>query len=304
MPLASLPAPFKQPVMLLSMQTTIAHPVSVAGFGYWSGKNIRVEFRPAMIDTGIVFVRADLSPHARIAARIENRIDMPRRSNLRYNHIQVEMVEHVLAALSGLRIDNCEVWVNQAEMPGCDGSAKAFVEVLDTAPLLKQGVARPPLRVTETIRVSQGDQWVEARPIVGGGCLMEYQLDYPHAPVIGRQSVKFALTPEVFRQEIAPCRTFVLEQEAVQMVQQGYGLRVTPRDLLLFNDTGPVDNQLHFDNECARHKALDLVGDLALVGSRLEGHFIAHRSGHQLNALAAHTLLERFAPKQTLSMTA
>jgi UDP-3-O-acyl N-acetylglucosamine deacetylase len=290
--------------MFPSMQTTIAHPVSVAGFGYWSGKDIRVEFRPAMVDTGIVFVRADLGPHARIAARVKNRIDMARRTNLQFGSVNVEMVEHVLAALSGLQIDNCEVWVDQAEMPGCDGSAKTFVHALDKTRLVKQGVASPLLKVTEIIRVTQGDQWVEARPITGGGCLVEYQLDYPQAPVIGRQSAKFALTPEVFRQEIAPCRTFVLEHEAMQMIQQGFGLRVTARDLLLFNDAGPVDNQLHFDNECARHKVLDLVGDLALIGCRLEGHFLAHRSGHQLNALAARTLLDRLAPKQTLQKTA
>lgn len=286
------------------MQSTIAHPVSVTGFGYWSGKDIRVEFRPGMADTGIVFVRSDIGPHARIAACVENRVDMPRRTNLRYGDANVEMVEHVLAALSGLRIDNCEVWVDQAEMPGCDGSAQAYVAVLDKTDRIRQDTAAPLLQVTETIRVTESDQWVEARPAVGGGFLVEYRLDYPHAPAIGRQIAKFAITPEVFRQEMAPSRTFVLEHEAKQMLHLGLGKRVTSQDLLLFNDTGPVDNQLHFDNECARHKALDLVGDLALAGCRLEGHFVAHCSGHQLNAMATRALLERFAPKLPLRKTA
>jgi len=290
--------------MFPSRQTTIAHPVAVAGFGYWSGKDIRIEFRPAQAGTGIVFVRADLSPHARIAASIENRIDMSRRTNLQCGDANVEMVEHVLAALSGLRIDNCEVWVDQAEMPGCDGSAIAFVRALDKTHRVQQNATAPVLKVTETIRVTRGDQWVEARPISGGGCQVEYQLDYPHAPVIGRQSAKFALSPEIFRKEIAPCRTFVLEHEAQQMIQHGLGLRVTSRDLLLFDETGPVENRLHFNNECARHKALDLVGDLALIGFRLEGHFIACHSGHQLNALAARTLLEQLAPQRVLQKTA
>ena len=286
------------------MQHTIEHPVSVAGFGYWSGEDIRVEFRPARAGTGIVFVRGDMGPKARVSARVENRINVPRRTNLQIGEVRVEMVEHILAALSGLQIDNCEVWVDQAEMPGCDGSAKAFVDALDTTQRVRQEAFVTQIEVTETVRVTEGDQWVEARPVVGGGCLVEYYLDYPHAPILGRQSAKFAITPEVFRREIAPCRTFVLESEANEMIQQGLGKRVTPRDLLLFGDQGLIDNQLHFKNECARHKGLDLVGDLSLIGCRLEGHFIASRSGHQLNAQAARSIIERFSNKHTLRKTA
>lgn len=290
--------------MIHSKQRTIAHAVSVAGFGYWSGKNIRIEFRPAEVGTGIVFVRGDLGPQARIPAVVENRIEIPRRTNLQFGEARVEMVEHVLAALAGLRIDNCEIWVDAAEMPGFDGSARALVEALDSAQIVRQDEAPRCLEVTETVRLTDGERWIEARPAVGGGHLVEYVLDYPSDSIIGRQSAQLAITPEVFRREVAPCRTFVLEHEARQMIQQGLGTRVTSRDLLLFNDTGLVDNQLRFPNECARHKVLDLMGDLSLVGCRIHGHFVSHRSGHRLNAALAEALIEKFAYTLPLRQTA
>ncbi len=286
------------------MQRTISHPVSVSGFGYWSGKDVRVVFRPAAVGTGIVFVRSDIGPHARVEAHLQNRVDVPRRTNLQRNGVQVEMVEHVLAALAGLRIDNCEVWVDQAEMPGCDGSAQAYVEALDQARTVKQDEEPLFLRVTEKIRLTEGDRWVEARPAVGGGLLVEFNLDYPDDSIIGTQQARFAITPGVFRRDMASCRTFVLQREAEQMVRQGLGTRVTPRDLLLFNEEGLVDNRLRYANECARHKALDLVGDLSLVGCRLEGHIVAHRSGHRLNASLAEAMLEKFATTLPLRQTA
>ncbi len=111
-------------------QNTIAEPVSVEGFGYWSGLDVRVEFRPAEPHTGIVFVRTDLPRLCRIPAQVTNRIEIPRRTSLRAHGFTVEMVEHVMASLAGLQIDNCEIWVNRAEMPGCDGSSRPFVDAL------------------------------------------------------------------------------------------------------------------------------------------------------------------------------
>src|SRR5690606_27512558 len=150
------------------------------------------------------------------------------------------------------------------------------------------------LVVTETIRVAEGDSWIEARPSAKKQLLIEYVLDYPGAPVIGRQVSRGVVTPERFRSELAPCRTFLLPTEADQLRRQGLGLRVTNRDLLVFDERGPIDNRLRFPNECARHKALDVLGDLALAGCRLVGEFTAHRSGHRLHAELTRQLVERF----------
>lgn len=281
--------------MALPMQQTIAGRAVVHGFGYWSGRDVRIEFRPAPAGSGITFVRSDLGSSARVPARVDLRIEVPRRSNLRLGRVEVDMVEHVLAALAGLNIDNCEVWVNQAEMPGCDGSSSAFVDALLRAGVVQQGVDAKCMRVTETVRVTEGDCWIEARPSAKGEFAIEYQLDYPKVRAIGRQVARIVLTPERFRSELAPCRTFVLESEADALKEQGLGRRVTPRDLLVFGESGPIDNRLRFPNECARHKALDVLGDLALAGRRMIGEFTAHRSGHRLHAELTKALVERIA---------
>jgi UDP-3-O-acyl N-acetylglucosamine deacetylase len=277
------------------MQQTIAARAVVAGFGYWSGRDVRIEFRPAAAGAGITFVRSDLGASARIPARVDLRVEVPRRTNLRQGKIEVEMVEHVLAALSGLGIDNCEVWTNHPEMPGCDGSSAAFVDAIVRAGIVSQGIVANRVAVTETIRVTEGESWIEARPSAKNQFSIEYQLHYPAAPVIGRQVARVVVTPERFRSELAPCRTFLLQTEADQLRRQGLGVRVTNRDLLVFDERGPIDNRLRFPNECARHKALDVLGDLALAGCRFIGEFTAYRSGHRLHAELTRQLVDRFA---------
>ena len=125
-------------------QRTIASPAVTAGVGYWSGRDVRVEFRPAAADTGIVFVRADLPDCPRIPAVVQHRVEIPRRTALRRGKASVEMIEHIMAALAGLQIDNCELWVDQAEMPGCDGSCLPFVEAISAAGIVEQNAVRPP----------------------------------------------------------------------------------------------------------------------------------------------------------------
>lgn len=273
------------------MQRTVARAVSVAGFGYWSGRDITVEFRPATAGSGIVFVRHDLERPRRIPATAAFRIETPRRTTLSADGAQVEMVEHILAALVGLSVDNCEVWVNAAEMPGCDGSSKAFVDAILSAGIVDLKAPRPRLVVPEVTRVGNDDAWVEARPSSTGKLSIKYRLDYGTESPIGRQTVEMTVTPESFTSELASARTFILEEEAQWLRSRGLGTRVTNQDILVFSDEGPIENELRFPDECVRHKALDLVGDLALSGCDLVGHFIAHRSGHRLNAELVRALL-------------
>ena len=280
----------------LRKQNTIAKEVSVSGFGYWNNKDVTLNFRPAEADTGITFVRADLESNVRIPARVEHRIESPRRTVLSHRGASVEMIEHVMAALAGMQIDNCEVWTDGPEMPGCDGSSINFVEALQSAGVQSQDVHRAQLVVTENTRVNDDDDgWIEARPLGkkdSRGMHLQYRLDYGINHIIGRETYRCQLSPEVFCEEIAPARTYLLKEEADWMRQQGLGTRVTYKDLLVFADPeGVIDNELRFEDECVRHKTLDMVGDLALSGFDLVGQFIAYRSGHRLNAMLVKALL-------------
>lgn len=286
------------------MQRTICQPVAVQGIGYWSGRPVKVEFRPAPADSGITFVRDDLGPAARVPARAEYRINVPRRTNLNCQGVQVDMVEHILATLAGLQIDNCDVGVDQVEMPGCDGSALEFVKAIASVSNIEQSREVSRLEITETVRHTFGDTWIEARPSHTGDYTVQFELDYPSDPVIGHQMAHFAVTPDEFRREIAPCRTFVLQREAEDLVRRGLGTQVTPHDLLVFDSCGPVDNQLRFTNECARHKLLDVIGDMALTGCEIVGQIVAYRSGHRLHAALAEELTARFKAEASLSASA
>jgi UDP-3-O-[3-hydroxymyristoyl] N-acetylglucosamine deacetylase len=265
-------------------QRTIACPASVEGVGYWSGLDVRVEFRPAPADAGIVFVRGDMPGRPRIPADVSHRVETARRTVLRRGSAAVEMVEHVMAALAGLEIDNCELWVDQAEMPGCDGSCLPFVEALRAAGAVEQAAPRRREVIRRVIRVGDEDSWIEARPGSSDKMVLRYDLDYGSGGPIGRQSLEVSLSPRHFHLNLAPSRTFMLEPEAAAIRARGLGCRATYKDLLVFGAQGAIDNQLRFPDECVRHKLVDMVGDLALAGCDLAGRFIALRSGHRLNA--------------------
>ncbi|MCI0491720.1 MAG: UDP-3-O-acyl-N-acetylglucosamine deacetylase [Planctomycetes bacterium] len=274
-------------------QRTVARPTAVSGYGYFSGRDVRVEFWPASEGAGICFVRHDLGPAAWVPAAVEFRIDVPRRTTLERNGVRVEMVEHVLAALAGMRVDNCEVWVNAAEMPGCDGSSRPFVEAINAVGVMEQRAPARQVVVERPVRVGDQDAWIEAQPSRTAGLSVSFELDFGPADPIGRQVYALDITPDSFSRELAPCRTFIPEKEAQAMLAQGVGQRVTPRDLLIFGPHGPIDNTLRFADECARHKALDVVGDLALTGCEVVGHVVAYRSGHRLHAELAKRLMDQ-----------
>jgi UDP-3-O-acyl N-acetylglucosamine deacetylase len=271
-------------------QQTIAQVARVEGFGFWSGRDVTLEFRPSEPDSGITFIRGDLDFAPAIPARYPYRIDAPRRTVLQHRGARVEMVEHVLAALAGLRIDNCQVWTTAAEMPGLDGSSEPFVRALEEAGLVVQAAPRMALVVDAVVRVGDASHWIEARP--GHGLQARYHLDYSGHRAIGRQMLHLQLDRPMFRRQLAAARTFILKSEADQLRAAGYARRVTPQDVLVFDQSGVIDNQLRFPDECVRHKMLDMVGDLALAGVDLIGQFEAYRSGHQLNASLVARLWE------------
>jgi UDP-3-O-acyl N-acetylglucosamine deacetylase len=209
------------------------------------------------------------------------------------------MVEHVMAALAGLQIDNCELLVNRAEMPGMDGSSQFFVVALLAAGRKLLSAHRPTLSVLEPVRVEQGGAWIMAEPVFNVECRMIYHLEYAGEPAIGSQTFSTTLGPQTFVDQIASARTFLLKSEAEQLQRQGLGDRVSYRDVLVFDQNGPLENELRFPDECARHKMLDMVGDFALSGKDLIGSFTASKSGHLLNSQMIFALLQQFVCSQS-----
>ena len=275
-------------------QRTIARPAEVRGISFLSGRDVRVEFRPAAPDAGITIVRSDLDGQPAVAAHVRHAVPRQRRTTLQAGPAIVEMVEHVMAALAGLRVDNCVVAIDGPETPGCDGSSLAFAEALIAAEVVEQpGTAREVLVIDAPVTVVEGDAVLAAYPGPGDDRLvLSYQLDYGADSPIPRQSAFVDVTPDSFRRELASCRTFLLDSEADALRAAGIGARTTERDLLIFGPAGVVGNELRFVDEPARHKALDLLGDLALAGVDLAGHVVAHKSGHAQNTALAAKLLE------------
>lgn len=280
---------------------TLAGACEVSGRGYWSGAEVCVRFAPAPVGSGIRFVRTDLPGRPGCDALVCFTNAASFRTNIVNGPVMFEMIEHVMAALYALEIDNCVVEVDCQEMPGMDGSALPFVEALRSVGLVVQAAARKRYIVDRTFRVGDENCWIEASPVTDGYPVFEYHLDYRDGGPIVAQHYRGSLNSYSFCRELAPARTFVTAAQVELLKSQGVGNHVGTDDLLVFGDSGLIGNSLRFQNECARHKALDLIGDLALTGMDLIGRFVSHRGGHRLNGELAR-LLSRFAG--TSNMTA
>ena len=274
-------------------QNTIAKNVSLSGFGFWTGKNVTIQFRPSPPNSGIVFVRSDLTGQPRIPALVENREEKPRQTSLVYKGASVDMVEHVLATLAGLRIDNCEIWTDQPEMPGFDGSSREFMAALNETKVVSQDAKRPIRVVTKAFRLGNDQTSMIVTTNCRGVCEFRYSLipgeEYP----LKLQRCEFELSPQNFCNELAHTRTFIAQYEAEALLAKGLCQRVTPQNVLVLTDTGPVENNFRYENECARHKTLDMVGDFALLGCDLVGTFESCRGGHTLNAECVRQLFDK-----------
>ena len=275
-------------------QRTILREVSLAGPGLFSGEQATLTFAPAEPDSGITFLREQDGKVATIPAQISNVLKRPRRTCLRNGTLFVETIEHCMAALIGMGIDNAVVRVaggHVGEIPGGDGSSKIFVDALRDAGTAEQDAQREPLIITKPVQVSHGDATIAALP--GPTDRLEVIYEFEAGPPIGRQVFSFRLGDDDFIEQLAPARTFVFEHEASELRARGLGKHLTPKDLLVISPTGPLDNEFRWPNECVRHKILDLIGDLYLVGRPLYGRLIAHKSGHELNHQLARRLLQQ-----------
>ncbi len=264
-------------------QRTLLRSTEVMGIGFLTGAPIRLRFNPAQPSTGVVFVRTDLQQPLSVAAQVGMVSGTQRRTTLGRPPVQVALVEHVLAALAGLRIDNCIVELNGPEPPGLDGSAQQFVDALRRTGVRMQPARRAIYSVEDMVLVSQGGATLALHPTDQDELRITYALDYGLNSPIDRQTHTETITPETFINFISSCRTFLLESEAHELRRQGLGSRTSMSDLLIFGPRGVMGNRLRYADEPARHKILDLIGDLSLFGHDLRGHVVAYRSGHPLN---------------------
>jgi len=267
-------------------QRTIKEEVEVTGVGLHSGKPVTLKIRPAPPDHGLIFVRTDVDDSPLIAASFENARRLDRRTALVVDSVEVQTVEHLLAALWALQVDNAILEVDAEEIPGADGSAKPFVDAFAGAGTVDQKVPKKGFALDQTISVTDETSVLVAVPNENGFGV-SYTLDYATHnggafPV--QHFERPELTPEVFIEEIVPARTFCLEQEAKALRDAGLGRGANYQNTLVVNDSGDViENKLRFPDEFARHKILDLVGDLCLLEADLQAHLIGTKTGHDLN---------------------
>jgi UDP-3-O-[3-hydroxymyristoyl] N-acetylglucosamine deacetylase/3-hydroxyacyl-[acyl-carrier-protein] dehydratase len=276
----------------LKLQKTIKADARITGKGLFSGKEAKVVFRPATADTGVVFVRTDVPEAVRIPAVAPNIAERSRRTAIKKGSVSVETVEHCLATVNALEIDNVLIEVNGSELPAPDCSCSEYFKALHRAGTVEQQISRKEFVINEPISITAGDTSIYALPYTGDGLSITYDLDYGGHTGIGRQIYSCRVTADSFGRNLAPARTFLLEAEARQFQARGMGTHISPRDLLVINSDGPIKNSYRFPNECVRHKIVDLIGDLALVGRAVKGRIVAYKSGHSLNQLLVRRLYD------------
>lgn len=271
---------------------TVASVCQVHGRGYWTGQHVRVTIRPAAAGSGVTFVRTDLPGSPSCPALAEYRDDAALRTNLQLGEARFEMIEHLMAAIVAFEIDNCIVEIDGMEFPAFDGSSQAFVEALSGAGLIIQARARRQIVIDQRYRVGTMEGWVEAVPAKLDESYFEYQLSFDDETPIDPQAYSVELTPGRFVREVASARTFVTQSQASQIRASGIAQHVTNQDLVVLGSDGPIENTFRYRNECARHKTLDLIGDLGLAGVGIVGRVTSFRGGHRLNGKMAALLAE------------
>jgi UDP-3-O-[3-hydroxymyristoyl] N-acetylglucosamine deacetylase/3-hydroxyacyl-[acyl-carrier-protein] dehydratase len=270
--------------LMSDKQRTLAKDVFINGTGIHTGTAVSVRVLPAPADVGVVFVRSDLPHRPTIPVKSAEVIDVGksiRRTTVSRDGAEVQTVEHFMASLWGMGIDNAYVEVSGPEMPALDGSSLPFVQLLKAAGTVEQAAPRRYFSLREPILVEEGDSCIVVFP--DRALRISYLLSYSH-PALKSQFVSYALNgASSFEDTIAPARTFCLKDEAEALKTAGFGRGATYENTLVLGPEGIVNNTLRFEDEFARHKVLDLLGDLYLLGAHLRAHVIAIKSGHPLN---------------------
>ncbi|MBZ0165590.1 MAG: UDP-3-O-acyl-N-acetylglucosamine deacetylase, partial [Candidatus Omnitrophica bacterium] len=287
--------------MQRSAQKTIQKAASLSGIGLHTGCAVTLTMKPAPVDSGIRFQRIDLPLKPVIKADWENLCPdakIPRCTTIGRGEGVVHTIEHLMSALAGTGITNLHVELNGHELPGCDGSAQHFLDAVKTAGIEEQDGQKEAFCVTQPVGVSQNSSSIFISP--ADDLRISYVLDYQH-PLLHSKYREFEITEDSYREQIAPSRTFCLQREAEELIKQGLGKGANYQNTLVVGDTGVLENDMRFDDEFVRHKILDIIGDLYLLGAPLKGHIFAVKSGHELNARLLRQLADQLRVQQMRS---
>ena len=271
----------------MGYRRTLRREVGCTGIGLHSGKPVRLRLLPAPAEHGITFRRTDVGVD--IPARLESLGEQDHATTLTRDGVSVGTVEHLLSALFGLGIDDAIVEVDGPEIPILDGSAAPFVILVHEAGLKPWNVARQYLEVLQPVEMVRGGKMARLSP--SSHFEISYSIGFDH-PLLRHQSLRLRLTPRTFAEGIAPARTFGFLREVETLRRHGLALGGSLDNAVVISETGVLNNKLRFEDEFVRHKILDAVGDLALMGHPILGHFEATKAGHALHAAVARKLVE------------
>lgn len=272
-------------------QRTLNEPVSFSGIGIHTGKEVGLRFIPAKEGTGIIFKRVDLPGHPIIPATVEYVQDTSRSTTIGIKDVRIHTVEHVLSAIKAYQIDNLCIEIAGIEPPVGNGSSDVFVEMIEKAGICEQSQLCPIVKLQNPVYLSDGED-IHLVALPYDGYKVSYTLSYPESPFLQGQFHSVLVTEENFKREIAPCRTFSLYKEITALMERGLIKGGSLDNAVVIKDDVVLSKGgLYFPDEMARHKILDLIGDLSLIGFDLHLHVIAIRSGHASNFAFAKQLL-------------
>jgi len=271
----------------MTFQRTLRRQVACAGIGLHSGHKVNLTLKPAAADTGIRFRRSDLG--IEIPASVAHVGGTNHATCLSHDGAVVETVEHLLAAITCLGLDNAVVELDHREVPVMDGSSAPFVYLIQEAGLRTLAAPRRYLKVVRPITLSRGDKLISLYP--SDYFKVTYSISFDH-PLLRHQSHTLRVDENAFVDDIAPARTFGFLHEVEMLRQQGLALGGSLENAIVLSETGVLNNQLRYDDEFVRHKILDAIGDLSLVGYPIIGHLVAHRAGHALHTAFAKRILD------------
>jgi UDP-3-O-[3-hydroxymyristoyl] N-acetylglucosamine deacetylase len=258
-------------------QTTLRRSVTIEGLGLHSGQMTRLSVAPAGSDTGIIFRAPD---GTLIPANSDHVVDGHFATTVGAFGVRVRTIEHLMAAAAGLGLDNLIVDVSGEELPGLDGSAKEFSDILERGGQVPLPALRRPIRIDTPIRVEDGTRWLRVFPC--DTFRVSYTLDHDH-PAIGLQAVTVEITPKTFAEDVAPARTYGFLKDVGAMRQRGLARGGSLDNTIVVGKRTVLNESLRFPDEFVRHKILDLVGDLFLLGRPIRGHVVARNAGHAMN---------------------
>jgi len=274
-------------------QRTLKSTIRTTGVGLHTGARVELVLRPAAADAGIVFHRTDLADSVALPAAARFVGETRLSSTLKQGAVTLSTVEHIMSALAGTGIDNAHVDVAGPEIPILDGSAGPFVYLLQSAGIVEQDAPKRYLRIVSPVEVRDGDKWARFDPF--DGFKLDFTIDFPH-PVFGSENrhVVIDFAEHSYTKEVARARTFGFMQDVEAMRAAGLGLGGSLQNAIVLDEFKVLNSEgLRYDNEFVRHKVLDAIGDLYLLGHPLIGHYTAYKSGHGLNNALARTLLDR-----------